>query len=154
MFVSVNCAKLIGEWADREDRQHPILYVFEKGPKDYNYLQRLFYGVRPEMKRFYRMTEPDSFAIRDRRNTPQLQAADVLAIEVRKEMERRLQEPDNRRKMRESIKNLHIPMLDHWSFIGKSELLKVFEHELMIEAISTEGYKAEVATTKWKPTKL
>jgi hypothetical protein len=151
MYVSVNCAKLIGEWADREDRQHPILYVFEKGPKDYNYLKRLFYTVSPEMKRFYRMTEPDSFAIRDRRNTPQLQASDVLAVEVRKEMERRLQEPNTRRKMRESIKNLHIPILDEWHFIGKSDLLKTFTHELMTEAMASEDFKAEVAGFKWKP---
>jgi hypothetical protein len=150
MFVSVNCAKLIGEWANSENRQHPILYVFEKGHKDERALQRMFYTVDPEMQRFYRMTEPDSFALRDKRNAPPLQASDVLAVEVRKEMERRLQEPTDRRKMRESIKNLHVPMLDEWSFIGKSDLLKIFENELMIEAMATEDYNAEVATTKRK----
>jgi hypothetical protein len=151
MFVSVNCARLVGEWADAENRQHPILYIFEKGNKDDSALERLFNTVTPEMKRFYRITEPDSFALRDKRNTPPLQASDILAVEVRKEMERRLQEPNNQRKMRESIKNLHIPLLDEWRFIDKSDLLKIFANKKMIEAMAGEKFKAEVATTKWKP---
>lgn len=145
MFVSINCAKQVAGWAERENRQHPIQYVFEKGPNDNKALQNHFSTLSPEMGLFYRMTEINSFAIMDKRNASPLQASDILALEVRKEMERRLQEPNGRRKMRESIKNLHIPILDEWNFIDKSALLKLFANEKVREAMADEIFKSKAA---------
>lgn len=145
LFVSINCAKQIAGWAERENRQHPILYVFEKGHAEGNALKNKFSDLNSEMQQFYRLTEPDSFTLMDKRNMPPLQAADVLAFEVRKEMERKLQEPNNRREARKSIRNLHTPMLNEWSFIGKSALLKLFANEQVREAMSDEIFRAKAA---------
>jgi hypothetical protein len=153
LFVAINCAKQIAGWAQRENRQHPILYVFEKGHVEGNDLKNKFSDLSPEMRQFYRMTELDSFALMDKRMSP-LHAADVLAFEVRKEMERRLQEPNNRRETRKSIRNLHTPMLDEWNFIGKPELLKLFANEKVREAMADEIFRAKAAAfSKWKAKK-
>lgn len=151
ILVAVNCAKMVAEWANEENRQHPILYVFEKGNRYDAALGRLFNGLNPEMKAFYRMTEDDGFAVKNKRDMPPLQAADVLARETRKEVERRLQEPLNRRKMRESLKNLHLPMLDHWGYINAVEMRKIFNHSSLREQMESETYKQIVREARWKP---
>ena len=91
------------------------------------------------------MTELDSFVLGNKRKLSPLQASDVLALEVRKEMEQRLQEPNSRRKIRDSIRNLHMPMLDEWNFIDKAALLRLFANEKVRNAMADEIFKSKAA---------
>ncbi|MGI9067069.1 MAG: DUF3800 domain-containing protein [Pyrinomonadaceae bacterium] len=147
--AAINCVKQVGIWADKENREQPILYVFERGTVNDNVLMSVFDNTMSQSaKEYYRM---EKAALGDKRDMPQLQAADILAFETRKEVERELDNP-NQRKARESIKNLTIPDLDEWFYVNEVELRKIFDHTKMQETMESEAFKTSIAAhADWKP---
>lgn len=147
LFGAVNCLKLIRHWADEQKISDRFLYVFESGAgireKE---LRRAMNTMTDEQKEAYRV---DSVAFMDKRKLSPLQAADILAFETRKEACRQL-DSTNTRKMRESIKNLHVPLIDEWAFIDKKDFREIFARPDVKQWLDRADVKAEASKAKQK----
>jgi hypothetical protein len=123
VFVVIGCMKDIGKWQKSKHINKPVHYIFEKGSGYDSMLKRVFEGLDGEQIKFYRVNDTVTFA---GKNVLPLQAADMLAYENRLELCRRLN-PENRRKPRESLKNLERPE-SHWVFYDEPNLQIVLGH--------------------------
>jgi hypothetical protein len=78
-----------------------------------------------------------------------LQAADILAFETRKEMCRQL-DLSTTRKIRESIKNLHVPSIDEWAYVERENFQQILAQPLIQEWLQRPEYKAAAIHAKQK----
>lgn len=112
-YAAINCMKHIATWCNENHYNAPMDYIFEKGSPHDKEIRLIFenlLGVKE--KEFYRV---GSFEFADKRDVLPLQASDVLAYEVTKEISRQ-RDTGTTRLTRESIKNLHISRLDTWVY--------------------------------------
>ena len=84
-FCAVQCLSQVGEWADQYGHDEPIAYVLESGAGFNKQLDKLRdeLGGNEVRKKRYRF---GSLTIADKRQMNPLQAADILAYELNKEM--------------------------------------------------------------------
>lgn len=135
-MAAINCLKYIVQWADKENLQEPILYVFEKGSKDDKFLTYLFNeSLTEEIQLRYRI-EKLGF---DTKNLSPLQAADILAYETRKETARCYFTSD--KNIRNSIKNLHDPARDEWRIMDIIHMEQVTNNPLFRDSMNSEEFK-------------
>lgn len=142
LCATINCIKHIGEWADKVNLKEPILYVFEKGTVDDKDLGSLFNVRMNEEERKYYRVQKLEFGTKE---IQPLQAADILAVETRKEMCRRL-DTEHSREVRKSIRNLNVPTLDEWYYMDRKEFDKVLsspQWKAAFDAAKREGYFSE-----------
>jgi hypothetical protein len=132
LCAAINCAKHIGEWADSINLNEPIRYVFEQGTVNDKQLSRLFNDLLSEEQKLQYRIKNCEFGTKI---LQPLQAADILAVETRKEMSRRL-ETNKPRGTRKSILNLHVPTLDNWCYMDKAEFNKITGMQIWKEAIN------------------
>lgn len=112
-YAAVNCMKHIAKWCEANKYNGPMAYVFEKGSAHDKEIRRLFEkGLGDKEKEFYRV---GSFEFADKRDVIPLQASDILAYEVSKEVSRQ-RDKGSTRLTRESLKNLHLSRLDTWVY--------------------------------------
>lgn len=123
VYAAVNCMKAIGFWTAQNIINYPIAYVFERGSAHEKELNRLFNeGLLDVDHSFFRL---GSLTHKDKRESVPLQAADILAYETLKEVERRLT-ITNPRPVRESIKNLGRVEADWWVYCERYTFLQSF----------------------------
>lgn len=132
LCAAINCAKHIGEWADSINLDEPIRYVFEQGTVDDKKLSRLFNDWSSEEQKAQYRVKTLEFGTK---NLQPLQAADILTVETRKEMSRRL-ETNKLRGTRKSILNLHVPTLDDWYYMDKAKFNKITSLQIWKDAVN------------------
>lgn len=145
-FNAVNCFKLIRTWTNKQKMYEPLLYVFEAGSAHEKALRRITNDMTDEQREAYRVK---NVAFYNKRDLSPLQAADILAFETRKEMCRQL-DLTTARKIRESIKNLHVEAIDEWAYVGKEHFQEILAQPLMQQALSQQGFKEAAIEAKRK----
>jgi hypothetical protein len=144
---TINCMKRIRDWAIRENRREPMLYVFEKGSAHDRKIRKLFEAtLSDENKAEYRV---GGLAFKDKRESSPLQASDILAVESRWEVCRQF-DPAITRAQRRSLKNLIAPNVDEWYFLDKAHMRAVLENPSVKKAFELEGFSEHAATAKRK----
>lgn len=116
----ITCMKHIGVWANQSAYKERMQYIFEAGSRYDADVRRFFKDLTEEEKEYYRVGG-DSY--QDKKRFPPLQAADIIALETRKELSRQL-ESTNTRKARQSIRNLRTPSLDEWFYMDRQAFEK------------------------------
>lgn len=101
-FAVVSCMKHIREWSNQQGYYEPIAYVLESGSDRQRVVNAVFTHLDEEQQREYRI---GSWTFADKRDLNPLQAADILAYEMTKEMCRRLDKGCDR-PVRRSMLNL------------------------------------------------
>lgn len=84
-FCALTCIAHVRQWADRYNHHEPIAYVFEDGTCGASELHRMKRDLsrnEPERKHY----QFDSLIFQDKKARGALQAADILAYELHKEM--------------------------------------------------------------------
>jgi Protein of unknown function (DUF3800) len=121
VFAAKNCMKAVGFWAAEHIINHPVItYIFEEGQPHERQLNRLFDTLTDEDKWFFRMT---SLKFDKKRSLNPLQAADVVAYESMKEIERKVN-PLNKRAARLSGINLASdPTRNVWRYCGEFDFI-------------------------------
>lgn len=143
--ASINCLKRIREWAIKENRNDPMLYVFEKGSAHDPKIRRLFEATMDNgNKAEYRI---GGFALKDKRDFSPLQAADILAIESRWEVCRQL-DPAITRGQRKSLRNLITRNIDEWYFLDRAHMRAVLENPSVKKAFELTNFAESVKTAK------
>lgn len=146
--ATINCLKRIREWAIRENRIDPMLYVFEKGSTHDEKIRRLFEAVLSfEEKTGYRI---DKLAWERKEFIP-LQTSDIVAVECRLELCRQL-DPATTRPPRKSLQNLLKAKIDDWYFLDRTHMQAILENPIVKkkrEAQDLTGYIAKAKKRKW-----
>lgn len=101
-FAVISCMKYIRTWGNQKGHHEPIAYVLESGSDRQKIVNTVFNHMDEEQRREYRI---GSWTFADKRDLNPLQAADILAYEMTKEMCRRL-EKSTPRPIRRSMLNL------------------------------------------------
>lgn len=114
----VSCMKHIKVMCDEFDITEPISYVLENNPHYDGKIITLLKGISDKDKIGYRFGSL-SFA---KKNCMPIQASDILAYEVNKEIVRQ-RNTDNVRTTRLSIKNLTVSRIDEWFYMEKEHFL-------------------------------
>jgi hypothetical protein len=145
LCATINCMKHIANWANRINLREPILYVFEKGSNHDKDLRRLFNESLTEQEGAHYRVERLAFGTKE--DSP-LQAADIAAYEMTKEISRMFDE-NNNRPSRASIKNLICP-LDEWFYMDKEQFNKILANPNVKRDMAAPDFKDAVAKAKRK----
>jgi hypothetical protein len=106
VFAAKNCMKQVGLWAATHIINHQVIaYVFEEGQPHERQLNRLIETLTDEDKWYFRMASLTFANKKGDGSINALQAADMVAYEAMKEIERKVN-PFNERKVRLSGMNL------------------------------------------------
>jgi hypothetical protein len=123
-FAVVACMKYIRDWGNQNGYHEPIAYVLESGSDRQKIVNAVFNHMDEEQRREYRI---GSWTFADKRDLNPLQAADILAYEMTKEMTRRL-DKSNTRPVRRSMQNLAKGHPDaHLMYADREQLLFILD---------------------------
>jgi hypothetical protein len=100
-FCALQCLSQVCQWANDFNRHEPIAYVLEAGA-GYNQELHILMNDISESKARQERFRFHSLSIADKRTTAPLQAADVLAYEVYKDMKHRIVPNTKEKDMRRS----------------------------------------------------
>jgi len=143
--ATINCLKRIREWAIRENRKEPMLYVFEKGSVHDEKVRRMFETVLSlEQKMEYRISDLD---FGDKRDVHALQTSDILAVESRWEICREL-DPAITRQPRKSLQNLLKPKIDDWYFLDRTHMHAILQNPVVKKNREAQDLTEYVALAK------
>lgn len=133
-FAVIACMKHIREWGNARGHHDPIAYVLESGSNRQNIVNRSFQNayMDEEKRREYRI---GSWTFADKRDLNPLQAADILAYEMTKEISRRLGK-NTTRPVRRSIQNLTKAHLDEWFYYDREQLLFILNKSVELGLIT------------------
>lgn len=101
-FAVISCMKHIRDWGKQKGYHEHIAYILESGSDREKIVNKVFQYMDEEQRREYRI---GSWTFADKRDLNPLQAADILAYEMTKEMCRRL-DKNTTRPVRRSTQNL------------------------------------------------
>lgn len=118
----ISCMKHIKLMCDEFYLSEPISYVLENNPHYDGKLTTFFSEISEETKKGYRFGSL-TFA---KKNCTPIQASDILAYEVNKEIVRQ-KNSDNVRSTRLSIKNLAVSRIDTWIYMEKEHFLSAID---------------------------
>lgn len=118
IYALVNCMKTIARLCDEFDHHEPIDYFFENGVFD-GRVREFFSTFRRDEIIGYRLGSID-FPSKD---CMPLQAADILAYEMTKEMVRS-HHANNKRPIRKSIRNLAVQGIDEWFYVEREHFIQ------------------------------
>jgi hypothetical protein len=125
--------KQIRKWGEEKGYREPIAYVLESGSDRQKVVNMSFQFMDEEQRREYRI---GSWTFADKRDMNPLQAADILAYEMTKEMCRRL-DKSNTRPVRRSTQNLFMGHLDaRLVYADREQLLFILEKSVELGLIS------------------
>ncbi len=119
-YAAINCFKHITRWADGAGIRERIWHVFEDGAVDAGPFRSWTETIAQAEQEGYKI-ENVSF---ESKAKPQLQAADMLAWQNRKETGRRLLSPSKKARVRPWMFALHDPKRDQWFTAGRAQFKK------------------------------
>lgn len=132
-FAVISCMKQIRGWGEEKGYREPIAYVLESGSDRQRVVNLSFQFMDEEQRREYRI---GSWAFADKRDLNPLQAADILAYEMTKEMCRRLDESSTR-PVRRSTWNLFMGHSDaRLIYADREQLLLILDKSAELGLIS------------------